>query len=69
MGLLDCIWMGFSFGIWSGIPLFWPVVPMMDLTMGDVGWFVVKFRPGRGQREIGGGGVLGNILLFLTMPV
>ena len=52
MGLLDCIGMRVGFGIWSWIPLFCSVAPMRDIAKGDVWWFGVNFRNGRGRGEL-----------------
>ena len=47
--LLYCIvWrgLGFDFGIWVGIPLFWTVVSVRDMDEGDGGWIGFIFGPG-----------------------
>ena len=44
-----------DFGIWVGIPLFWAVAPVRDLSEGDVGWFGVGFGYVGSRRKLGGG--------------
>ena len=55
MGNLGWRGTGIDFGVWVGIPLFWALAPVRDLSEGDVGWFGVGFGCVGSCRKLGGG--------------